>query len=131
VAIRKRRSFTEEFKLAAVSRMAAAPRIVELAEELGIQRKLLYMWQKAYDAGGSTALRRAGRPARGSALVTAAKVASGSAAEDTTQTQGQIAALERKIGQQQLDLDFFRAALRQVRERRHPSVGSGETASTK
>ena len=41
-----------------------------------------------------------------------------------------IAELERKIGQQQLDLDFFRAALRHVREQRRRTGGSGGAAST-
>jgi hypothetical protein len=39
--------------------------------------------------------------------------------------------LERKIGQQQLDLDFFRAALRQVREPRRKRGAPGETGSTR
>jgi hypothetical protein len=42
--------------------------------------------------------------------------------------QRRIAELERKIGQQQLDLDFFRAALRHVRE---PRRKHGETGSTR
>jgi hypothetical protein len=39
--------------------------------------------------------------------------------------------LERKVGQQQLELDFFRAALRQVEGARQPSDGPGERASTR
>jgi hypothetical protein len=38
--------------------------------------------------------------------------------EDLARAQRRVAALERKIGQQQVDLDFFRRALRHVRERR-------------
>jgi len=45
--------------------------------------------------------------------------------------QGRIADLERKIGQQQLELDFFRAALRQVREQRLKQGEPGETPSTR
>ena len=41
-----------------------------------------------------------------------------------------IAELERKVGQQQLELDFFRQALRQVRGARRPSAGPGVTGST-
>jgi hypothetical protein len=88
------------------------------------------MWQNAYEAGGSAALRRAGRPTRESVLALAEERPT-EGAPQITQAERQIAALERKIGQQQLDLDFFRAALRQVRERRPRSVGPGETASTK
>jgi hypothetical protein len=42
-----------------------------------------------------------------------------------------IAELERKIGQQQLELDFFRQALRQVKETRRQSSGPGVTGSTR
>ena len=38
-----------------------------------------------------------------------------------------IAELERKIGQQQVELDFFRQALRQVEGARRPSDGPGAT----
>ena len=42
-----------------------------------------------------------------------------------------IAELERKIGRQQVELDFFQRALRQVRETRRPSGALGATASTR
>jgi hypothetical protein len=41
-----------------------------------------------------------------------------------------VSDLERKIGQQQVELDFFREALRQVGEARRPSDGPGAPAST-
>jgi hypothetical protein len=41
-----------------------------------------------------------------------------------------ISDLECKIGQQQVELDFFRDALRHVGEARRPSDGSGVKAST-
>lgn len=126
---RKRRSFTREFKLAALSRMATTASIVGLAEELGIERKLLYCWQDAYENGGSVALRRAGRPSRASPLDTEVPVPAGES--ETARAQRQIEELQRKIGQQQLDLDFFRAALRQVREQRRKKGGPGETVSTR
>jgi hypothetical protein len=45
--------------------------------------------------------------------------------------QARIAELERKIGRQQLDLDFFRAALRHVRDKQPMSGVPGATASTR
>jgi hypothetical protein len=42
-----------------------------------------------------------------------------------------IAELERKVGQQQIELDFFRQALRQVKEARRPNVEPGVTGSTR
>jgi hypothetical protein len=42
-----------------------------------------------------------------------------------------IAELERKIGQQQLDLDFFQRALRHVGAPRQPGTKPGAMGSTK
>jgi hypothetical protein len=110
--------------------MATATSIVGLAEELGIERKLFCCWQDAYENGGSVALRRAGRPSRASTLdVVEAPVLAAEA--ETARAKRQIEELRRKIGQQQLDLDFFRAALRQVREQRRTKGGPGETVSTR
>ena len=44
---------------------------------------------------------------------------------------GAIAELERKVGQQQLELDFFRAALQQVKGPRRGNGGRGGPASTR
>ena len=41
-----------------------------------------------------------------------------------------VGELERKIGQQQVELDFFRQALRHIGEARRPSDGSRVKAST-
>jgi hypothetical protein len=42
-----------------------------------------------------------------------------------------IAELERKVGQQQIELDFFRQALWRVREARRPNAGPGVAGSTR
>jgi hypothetical protein len=42
-----------------------------------------------------------------------------------------ISELERKVGQQQVELDFFRQALRQVEGARQPKDGLGVPASTR
>jgi hypothetical protein len=62
---RKRRGFSREFKLLAVARMNETHSIVDLAHELGLERKLLYCWRDKIQAGGAENLRGAGRP-RGS-----------------------------------------------------------------
>jgi hypothetical protein len=41
-----------------------------------------------------------------------------------------VAALERKIWQQQVELDFFQRALRQAGADRQPNNGAGAKAST-
>jgi transposase len=127
---KKRRSFTRDFKLAALKRMAETDNIHSLAEELGIERKLLYCWRAAFAACGEAGLRRAGRPDDADRAMEAALAAASDPREPATPA-GRIAELERKIGQQQLELDFFRAALRHVREARRTSGGPGGKPSTR
>jgi hypothetical protein len=78
------------------------------------------------------ALRPLGRPRKGDGVVTAKvkKRARDVAAGDPGAPE-RIAELERKVGQQQIELDFFRRALRQVREARRPNAGPGVTGSTR
>jgi transposase len=127
---KKRRSFTRDFKLAALKRMAETDNIRGLAHELGIERKLLYCWRDALAADGEAGLRRAGRPGE---TVRAAEAALAATVDlrEPAPPAGQIAELERKIGQQQLELDFFRAALRHVREARRTNGGPGGEPSTR
>jgi len=139
VSRRRRRSFTRDFKLTALKRMAETDNIHALSEELGIERKLLYCWRDAYALNGEAGLRRAGRPSaaeRAEAAMLVAEtwqapaVRADGAASASAADQQRIAALERKIGEQQVALDFFRAALRHVRERRRQTGVPGGTVST-
>ena len=132
VSVRRkpRRSFTQAFKLAAVQRMATTESIVGLADELGVQCRMLYNWRNHLQAGGAAALRRAGRPSRGDAAAIEAPAAPADLT-DTAAARRRIEELERKVGQQQLELDFFRAALRHVKEQRPRQGGPGETTSTR
>ena len=127
---RKRRSFTQAYKFAAVKRMATAESIQGLADELGVQYGLLYNWRNNLRVGGEEALRRVGRPSRTIPAESAAAVTP-SDPGDPAAAQRRIEELERKIGQQQLELDFFRAALRRVRDQQPRKGGSGETTSTR
>jgi transposase-like protein len=126
------RKFSREFKLEAVRRILAGERIKALSQELTVLRKDLYSWRKLFRAGGAEALRPLGRPRKGDGVVTARvrKRAGEVAAGDGAATE-RIADLERKIGQQQIELDFFRQALRRVKEARRPNAGSGVTGSTR
>src|SRR5258708_31405986 len=133
------RRFSREFKLAALARMAAGENVSALARELGIRRKYLYGWRERFRAGGPIALRSRGRPTKAEILAMQpggepAGLAETSPAEPAapdalTTAQRRIAELERKVGQQALELDFFQRALRQVREARPRSGASGGTAS--
>jgi transposase len=134
------RVFSREFKLAVVRRMLAGENVSALARELKVLRKDLYTWRDRFRSGGPEALRGRGRPRKAEAVVSVAggkpakAPAAPPAAPPATElgaARTRIAALERKIGQQQVELDFFRQALRQVKEARRPSNGAGVTGSTR
>ena len=126
------RKFSREFKLEAVRRILAGEQIRALSEELTLLRKHHYAWRKLFRVGGAEALRPLGRPRKGDGVVASRvrKQARDIAATDTSAPE-RVAELERKIGQQQLELDFFRQALRRVREARRLNAGPGVTGSTR
>jgi transposase len=125
---RSARIFSRELKLSVVRRMLAGENVSALARELQVGRKDLQVWRDRFRAGGAAALRGRGRPPK---VVAPAAVASRAVPDDLATAQRRIAELERKIGQQQLELDFFQRALRQVSEPRRPSEGSGAMPSTR
>ena len=107
------RTFSTVFKIAAVERVEAGEAVLPMARELGIPRKLLYGWHKAWKADGVAGLNRKRGPKPGSKHASAVlgEPAQNSISE-LTKAQTRIAELERMVGRQQVDLDFFRKALR-------------------
>ena len=125
---KKPRSFSREFKLKAVERLEAGEGGSALSRELAVKRTILYRWRDAFRAGGALALRpKRGRPPKAEALALAAARGPARKATGLAEAHRQIAALERKVGQQQVELDFFRQALRHI-EGLRPTDGA--TAST-
>jgi transposase-like protein len=126
------RKFSREFKLEAVRRILAGEQIRALSEDLTVLRKDLYAWRKLFRAGGAEALRPLGRPCKGDGVVgSRVRKRAGDVAASDSSAPERIAELERKVGQQQIELDFFRQALRRVREARRPNAGAGVTGSTR
>jgi transposase len=128
---RKARVFSREMKLAALNRMLSGENVSALARELGFRRKLLYKWRDQLRSGGPEALRTRGRPRKALAPSPAASGPEPVEGDALARAQRRIAELERKVGQQQLELDFFRQALRRVNGKRRPSDGPGAPASTR
>jgi transposase len=131
------RVFSRAFKVGIVRRMLAGESVSALARELKATRKDLYVWRDRFLAGGPEALRGRGRPPKAEAASLVASGAKAQAAVPDTpaaeleEARKRIAELERKVGQQQVDLDFFRQALQRVRGARRPSAEPGVTGSTR
>jgi transposase len=134
---RRFRIYSQAFKVAAVRRVLAGEKIRAVARELGVGQ-LLYTWLDHYEQGGPDALIPRGRPrkaeawARRRALMqqpspqARAYNHAGESARDS-----RLVELERKVGQQAVELDFFKAALRHVKAPPPPSGGRGARASSR
>lgn len=104
--------------------MAAAQRLLrgesgsELARELDVKRAKLYEWASQLERYGDDAFPGSGRRPEGQARV-----------ERGREDEARVAALERKIGQQALEIDFLQQALRRVEDLRHETLVSGGSGS--
>jgi transposase-like protein len=111
----KWRRHSVEFKRQAVERMKGCDNIQALARELTVERKLLYTWKYQLE----------GRPEPRQANL----------AESTEQRQEnklkqENQRLKEALGEKALEVDFFKGALRRIREGRRNNSVSGATAST-
>ena len=93
-----------------------------IARELGIRRKFLYAWR---DAGLGTN-RIGAKPARTVVIDEKAELQ-----QELAKQQQKIADLERLIGQQTAELDFFAAALRAIKEPPLSKKVSSDAGSTR
>jgi transposase len=115
------RTFSREFKLQIVERIVAGEPIGALSQELGVHRQLLYKWRDAYRRGDPPRARGRPRKAEGS----------GAGTEELEAARRRIEALERKVGQQALEIDFFKGALRHIEASRPANGKPGGTASSR
>lgn len=135
---RRFRIFSREFKEGAVRRILAGEKIRTVAASLRVRPQLLYTWRDYYEQGGPDALVPRGRPPKAVASARRrALLQEPSRQARTYQHAGQdardsrLVELERKVGQQTVELDFFKEALRHVKEPLRPSGGRGARASSR
>ncbi len=120
MAKKKRKKWTHyglEFKIEAVKRVAAGETITSVAREIGIERSLLNRWRRQYPEFGAAGRLRPGPP----------EIVAPTPAEIAAR---RIAELERKVGQQEVQIDFLKRAFERVKDLRQPRAGSGGRAST-
>lgn len=115
------RLFSTTFKQDVVRRLESGEALAAVSKELGIARKLLYEWRWAWRRHGAAGLNRRRGPKKGLRR----KMATGDP------PGARIEELERLVGRQQLDLDFFRKALRLADALQGPAPARGETNSSR
>ena len=110
----KQQRYSKEFQERAVRRMKLGDNIVQLARELGVHRTCLYRWKRQLGLrpqGRRRAVEEDWRDRRIETL------------------EAKIARLERIVGGQWQELDFFESALRRT-EKKDATTGGGASAST-
>jgi transposase-like protein len=104
-----RRKFTKEFKLAAVRRLETGASIAEVSRACEVNANVLHRWRREFRDGVDRAFPGLGKKK----------------AEES-----HVAELERKIGQQTLEIDFLKRVLQRVEEARMLQALQGTAPST-
>ena len=106
-----RRRFTKEVKLAAVQRLDAGASIAEVARAFEVNPNLLHRWRKEFRDGPGNAFPGGG---------------------NRRWEEGKVAQLERKVGQQTLEIDFLKGCLQRIEQQRllQALTGKPRPAST-
>jgi transposase-like protein len=93
-----------------VERMKQSNNLSALAKELGVDRKLMYLWRDQLEA--------------------AKRAAKGAPSAREEQLERQVSQLEHALADKTLELDFFKGALQKVEARRRQRRNSGGKTST-
>jgi transposase len=103
-----RRMFTKEFKLAAVQRLEQGVSLGEVAGALEVNPNVLHRWRREFRQGPGNVFPGNGKQ---------------------RWSDGRIADLERKIGQQALEIDFLKGCLQRIEEQRMLPAVTGNPRS--
>jgi transposase len=105
-----RRRFTREFKRAAVERLEQGVSLGEVARALEVNPNVLHRWRREFRQGPGNAFPGFGK---------------------RRWAEGRVAELERKIGQQALEIDFLKGCLQRIEEQRMLQALNGKPRSTR
>ena len=92
-----RRRFTKEFKQEAVRRLNGGQNVAEVARALEVHPSELHRWRRELQEHGERAFSGVGKK---------------------RVEESRVAELERKVGQQAMEIDFLKRALQHVEEQR-------------
>ena len=99
-----RRKFTKEMKLAAVRQLETGSSAAEVARAFKINPSLLHRWRKEFRHGPGNAFPGVGK---------------------RRWDETKVAQLERKVGQQAVEIDFLKGCLQQIEETRMLQAEAG------
>jgi transposase len=101
-----RRQFTKEFKLAALQRLEMGASIAEVARAFEVNPNVVHRWRREFRQGPGNVFRGLGK---------------------RRWDEGRVAQLERKIGQQALEIDFLKGCLQRIDEQQKLQALSGKS----
>ena len=104
-----RRQFTKEFKLAAIERLEMGASIAEVSRAFEVNPNVLHRWRREFRQGPGNAFPGLGK---------------------RRWEEGRVAQLERKIGQQALEIDFLKGCFERIDEQRKLQALNGQPLST-
>jgi transposase len=104
-----RRRFTREFKVAALQRLETGASVAEVARAFEVDPNMLQRWRREF------------REAPGNAFPGLGK---------QRWEQGRVEQLERKVGQQTLEIDFLKGCLQRIEEQRQLQAVTGKPRYT-
>jgi transposase len=105
-----RRKFTKEIKLAALQRLDGGASIAEVARAFEVNPNLLHRWRKEFRQGPGNAFPGLGK---------------------RRWDETHVAQLERKVGQQTLEIDFLKGCLQRIEQQRMLRALTGNPPSTR
>lgn len=103
-----RRKFTREMKLAAIQQLETGSSAAEVARAFEIGANLLHRWRKEFRNGPGNAFPGGGK---------------------RRWDETKVAQLERKVGQQTLEIDFLKGCLQRIEQQRMLQALSGKPRS--
>jgi transposase len=105
-----RRKFSKEVKLAALQRLDGGASIAEVARAFDVNPNLLHRWRKEFRQGPGNAFPGLGK---------------------RRWDETHVAQLERKVGQQTLEIDFLKGCLQRIEQQRMLRALTGNPPSTR
>jgi transposase len=129
----EQRKHKPEFRVEIVERMLAGEDVSALSKQRGLARSMMYRWRDTYRSQGAGGLARAAggsAPPKAPAAGEAPRRDRAEPVEAEQKLRQRIAELERIIGRQAVEIDFFKGVFKRLKES-PKAQRRGDEASTR